>query len=51
MIYCCFTLASISFLIASVVRDFGLSIGKPRALSQTSEDNTPNDLETPNITV
>ena len=43
--------ASILFIIASDVNDFGLSNGKPRYLSHTSEANTPSALDTPNSTV
>lgn len=34
-----------------VERDFGLSNGRPRALSQISDAKTPSALETPNNTV
>lgn len=35
----------------SRVNEFGLSIGRPRALLQTWAGATPNALETPNKTV
>ena len=35
----------------SKVKEFGLSIGRPRALLQTWAGATPNALETPNKTV
>jgi len=34
-----------------MVAEFGLSIGRPRALAQTPADETPKHLETPNKTV
>ena len=36
---------------ASVLKDFGLSIGAPRALSIINCGSTPNALETPKRTV
>jgi hypothetical protein len=43
--------APTSFWRPSVVIDFGLSIGRPRALSQTSDAITPKARDTPNNTV
>ena len=39
------------FLRASVVKDFGLSMGSPRARSQVRELRTPRARDTPNRTV
>lgn len=44
-------LAPTAFISPSVDMDFGRSIGRPRARSQTSEANTPRARETPNRTV
>jgi hypothetical protein len=43
--------APTSFCRPLVVIDFGLSIGNPRALSQTSDAITPKARDTPNNTV
>ncbi len=43
--------APTNFCRPSVVIDFGLSSGRPRALSQTSDAITPRARDTPNNTV
>ena len=35
----------------SVLKDFGLSMGRPSALSHTREERTPSARDTPNSTV
>ena len=46
-----FYVSATIFLIVSVVRDFGRSMARPKALSQISWAKTPMARETPNNTV